>query len=309
MKISVIIPVYNVAPYLHACLESVLGVQEDKLGIRDWKVEVICVDDGSTDGSAEVLDAYLPSATHYSLRVFHQENRGVSAAREAGLEASTGDWLMFVDGDDVIAPQCFAEIARHAGQADMIRFRLANFVGDEDFRKNEAVRPFPFAWVACAYHRSVIPKGGFKSYRCGEDNLFILECLQKARHVVDVDRVVYGYRRREASATSSPPTRDRFMDRAAYGVDWLTASLREGAANPECSPYRREIARARRRVARDVLGSLAIEVRLLTPQPWEEWYNTLERLLATKALPWDFAVLAWVVKTLRWKWLTRLIRK
>lgn len=276
MKISVIVTTWGCGPWLEACRESVRAAARK---VEDVEVLEVC------------------------------NGNDAAAARNEGLRRATGDWIVFVDGDDVVDVEWFVEIARRADEADLIRFRLASFAGEEDFHANAAVRPFPFAWVACAYHRSIIPKNGFKSYQCGEDNLFLLECLQKARRVVDVDRVVYGYRQREASATSSSPTLARFMDRAAYGVEWLAASSRAEMANSECSPYRQEVAWARRRVAQDVLGSLAIEVRLLTPQPWEEWYNTLERLLATKALPWEFAALAWVVKTLRWKWLTRLIRK
>lgn len=276
MKISVIVTTWGCAPWLEACRESVRAAARK---VEDVEVLEVC------------------------------NGNGAAAARNEGLRRATGDWIVFVDGDDVVDAEWFAEIARRADEADLIRFRLASFAGEEDFHANAVVRPFPFAWVACAYHRSLVQKDGFRPYQCGEDNLFLLECLQKARRVVDVDRVVYGYRQREASATSSSPTLARFMDRAAYGVEWLAASRRRGVVNPECSPYRQEVAWARRRVAQDVLGSLAIEVRLLTPQPWKEWYNTLERLLATEMLPWDFALLAWVVKTLRWKWLARLIRK
>ena len=89
---SIIIPVYNVAPYLRECLDSVL--------LPDRGIEAVCVDDGSTDGSGRILDEY--SARDVRVRVIHQKNVGVSAARNAGIEAATGVWLFFLDGDDVL---------------------------------------------------------------------------------------------------------------------------------------------------------------------------------------------------------------
>jgi len=93
MKFSIVVPVYNVAAFLAECLDS-LRAQT----CTDW--EALCVDDGSTDDSGRILDAY--AVQDRRIRVIHQVNAGVSAARNAGLEAATGDWLMFVDGDDVL---------------------------------------------------------------------------------------------------------------------------------------------------------------------------------------------------------------
>lgn len=92
-RFSIIIPVYNVAPYLRECLDSVLAQT-----FTDW--EAICVDDGSTDGSGAILDEYATRDARF--RVIHQKNAGVSVARNKGMSLARGEWLWFVDGDDVL---------------------------------------------------------------------------------------------------------------------------------------------------------------------------------------------------------------
>lgn len=97
MKVSVVIPVYNVKPYLERCVRSVL-----RQTCKD--LEVILVDDGSTDGSGELCDQLTsdlgPQALVPSIRVIHQENQGLSGARNTGIKAATGDYIMFMDSDD-----------------------------------------------------------------------------------------------------------------------------------------------------------------------------------------------------------------
>lgn len=95
MKFSIVIPVYNVAPYLHECLNSVIAQT-----YTDW--EAICVDDGSTDGSDKILDEY--AAMDSRIIVSHQNNAGVSVARNLGIGMVRGDYFLFLDADDVIAP-------------------------------------------------------------------------------------------------------------------------------------------------------------------------------------------------------------
>lgn len=102
---SIIIPVYNVAPYLRECLDSVLAQT-----FADW--EAICVDDGSTDGSGAILDEY--AAKDDRVRVIHQENAGVSAARNAALLAVQGKWYLFLDGDDAIRSDALAQFIPYA---------------------------------------------------------------------------------------------------------------------------------------------------------------------------------------------------
>ena len=90
-----IVPVYNVLPYLGQALDSVVAQT-----YRD--LEVIVVDDGSTDGSGELCDEY--ARWDGRLTVIHQENRGLSAARNVGIDRTTGDWILFLDSDDWMEP-------------------------------------------------------------------------------------------------------------------------------------------------------------------------------------------------------------
>lgn len=101
MIISVIVPVYNAAEHLPRCIDSIL-LQTHRV------LEVILINDGSTDGSGEICDKYAQKDER--IRVIHQENAGVSAARNAGLDAATGAWIGFVDADDWAEPDMFAKM-------------------------------------------------------------------------------------------------------------------------------------------------------------------------------------------------------
>lgn len=108
--ISIVIPVYNCAPYLDACLQS--------LQAQTWQNwETVLVDDGSRDGSAELCDAW--AAKDPRIQVLHQKNAGVSAARNAGIEAAHGAYLAFVDGDDRVEPEYLEVLYRTLGHTQM----------------------------------------------------------------------------------------------------------------------------------------------------------------------------------------------
>ena len=113
--VSVIIPVYNVEKYLAECVDSVLGQS-----YTDF--EIILVDDGATDSSGSMCDAYARKDPR--IRVIHQTNGGLSAARNTGLRAARGEYVYFLDSDDYIEPQTLAmlmEKAEHE-QADVVFF-------------------------------------------------------------------------------------------------------------------------------------------------------------------------------------------
>lgn len=116
MMFSVIVPVYNAAKYLRPCIDSVLNQTE-----RDW--ECVCVDDGSKDESGKILDEYAAKDPRF--KVIHQTNAGVSAARNAALNVVQGDWITWLDADDMYARDRL-EVARviiEKEHPDLVRFR------------------------------------------------------------------------------------------------------------------------------------------------------------------------------------------
>ena len=102
VKVSVVIPVYNPGKYFVPCLESVISqtIFDD--------MEIILIDDGSKDGSSDVCDDYAKKYPNIS--VFHQENSGVSVARNNGIEKAVGEFVGFVDADDFIEPQMYEKL-------------------------------------------------------------------------------------------------------------------------------------------------------------------------------------------------------
>lgn len=104
-KISIIIPAYNIEGYISACLDSVLSQTYSNL-------ELIVVDDGSSDRTSIILDDY--SNRDNRIRLIHQENQGVTAARLRGIIEATGEWVGFVDGDDFVEPRMFEHLLKNA---------------------------------------------------------------------------------------------------------------------------------------------------------------------------------------------------
>ena len=97
---SVIVPVYNALEYIQLCLESLVNSAQKCVDSTGLPVEIICIDDGSTDGTGAFLDDYSLSAGMDRLKIVHQKNGGVSSARNRGLEEAKGEWVRFVDADD-----------------------------------------------------------------------------------------------------------------------------------------------------------------------------------------------------------------
>ena len=124
MKYSVVVPVYNTEKYLGACLDSILAQDSPSA------YEVILVDDGSADRSGVICDEY---ADQYDcISVIHQKNQGVSAARNAGIAAAKGEYVPFLDGDDLWVPELLAHMDVCAsGTPDVVEFGFEEFCGDQ----------------------------------------------------------------------------------------------------------------------------------------------------------------------------------
>ena len=196
IRLSVIVPVYNVAPYLRACLDSAA------IAIRQAEVpaEIICIDDGSTDDSGLILDEYskIKDVKCVSYKILHQDNAGVSLARNAGLDIATGEWVMMLDGDDRWAPDLVAklfEIVKKVPDCDAVGFSAQRIdehgnvisgrscginycetTGDEILLDGKGAMSH-FIWSSCdkIYRRSVIEKSHLRyiaGMQLGEDCLF-----------------------------------------------------------------------------------------------------------------------------------------
>ena len=130
MFLSIIIPVYNVEPWLRECLDSIAVSPLDC-----W--EAILIDDGSPDGCPAICDEYARKDGRF--RVIHQENSGVAAARNAGLDAARGEWCWFVDSDDVVDMRPVGEMVewlKEHKDVDLVMFDLMTF-NDVDGNVND----------------------------------------------------------------------------------------------------------------------------------------------------------------------------
>lgn len=222
MKLSIIVPVYNVAAYLRDCLES---VQKQSCG--DW--QCVCVDDGSTDDSGMILDEFQKKDSRFV--VIHQNNQGVSAARNTGLGVATGGWIGFLDGDDVWSPftvEMWSKIVHEEQNADVIAFGVSSFDLEEsikwqapcldkkeivDLRNNYPLRTdTEMAFFGKFYRRNILDGNLFPPYRNGEDLVFLVAALLKANRMVVISSALYGYRQRPDGATKNVVTERRLLD-------------------------------------------------------------------------------------------------
>ncbi len=225
---SIVIPVYNVAPHLHECLDSVLAQS-----FTDW--ECICVNDGSIDESGAILDEY--AAKDVRFHALHQLNAGEGGARNAGLAMAKGEWLFFLDGDDVMLEGALTKLNDVlTADACLIRFAFCSF---EDGNKPVPSRSKDSASVRIVdishdiemsefhtyvwqhiYRRTLINGMRFKTYRRGCDRVFLDEVLLNRVDAVEVvDVICYGYRLRAGSAMRSKPSIDVLRDEMNHRLD------------------------------------------------------------------------------------------
>ncbi len=129
MKISIIIPVYNVAPYIEQCIESVLS--------QDYEdIEVIIVDDCGTDNSMELVREMIAGTSKEIHILKHDHNRGFAAGRNTGIKNAVGNYIYFLDSDDYIEPDCISRLVKVAHtylNPDMIISSSKDIYGNKTF--------------------------------------------------------------------------------------------------------------------------------------------------------------------------------
>lgn len=216
-KISLIIPVYNGERYLDACLKSVVAQSLDRL-------EVILVNDGSTDSSGQIMKEYVRMYPNFIY--IEQENRGLSEARNTGLQYAHGKYIAFLDGDDLLPQDALRNLYRKAEEtrAEMVAGNVATFGEKEstkDYsRRNKDTRftvlgeaflteavtnrhyvPMVYNYL---YRRSFIEQHGlrFEPGILHEDELWTPIVLTKAKRVASISSTTYLYRQHEASIMS-----------------------------------------------------------------------------------------------------------
>jgi len=224
---SIIIPVYNAEPYLRECLDSVLTHMPEK-----HSVEVIAVDDGSSDSSCEILKEY---GERYGVIWTAQRNGGSGCARNTGIKAASGRYLLFLDSDDYFIPDRLKELLAllEGADSDIVEFEyeVANESG-RDF-KTRRISPSPTCGpgqeVFCAWKRSgffrsmvwtravsrkMILSNGLYFYdgRYHEDEEWCNRIFAYARKVTYIPLSCYVYRLREGSVTSIKKTPRHYAD-------------------------------------------------------------------------------------------------
>lgn len=225
MRFSVIVPVYNVELYLRECLDSVLNQS-----FTNW--EVVCVNDGSTDGSAGILEEY--AGRENRMKVISQPNGGLSAARNTGLKAASGEYVLFLDSDDWLEPFALEVLASNLNGEDMLCFSGCRYFENErayhepdrlesreyesgmDYYNDNALAHRDFAFVCVvlrAYRRSFLLNNGlfFKEGIFHEDDLFTPKVCFFARRVKVMDECLYDYRVRANSITTTTSSK-RLID-------------------------------------------------------------------------------------------------
>ena len=211
MKLSIIVPVYNVEAFLKKCIDSLLAQDLSK---EDY--EVILVDDGSTDSSGALCDTLAAEYGH--IRVIHQRNRGLSGARNAGIPVASGDYVLFVDSDDFLCPNVLGTLVglMESKELDILRFNYQNVNMDGAvFEPNKYVKPFVdysdvvcdgetflnerlgyacYAWQFLVKASILRQEGnGFKEGIYFEDVEWTPRILLQALRVASTDTLVYNY--------------------------------------------------------------------------------------------------------------------
>lgn len=239
MFLSVIIPVYNVEPYLRNCIESVI-----KQDLKN-EIELLLVDDGSKDSSGKICDEY--AAKHSWIKVYHLPNGGVSRARNYGLEHAIGEYFTFIDSDDFLDDKIYTEIyqAYINHPTDIYIFGYKDFPQSETSTSHIPTQRLCFTPQALSdvylemkkdYMMFPVINKIFKRSICGdirfrtdlhyfEDYLFTLSCLNRIQTLTAVGKAPYNYVHHPGEHLGSKYTQPEIITSVAQQIRELSLSL------------------------------------------------------------------------------------
>lgn len=216
-KISVIVPVYNVANYLPKCIDSILAQTYEN-------IEVILVDDGSTDNSGKICDEYAKKDNR--IKVIHKENAGLSSARNKGIEVASGEYLAFIDSDDYISEKMFQLLYDAIGNSELAICGyscvdedgkqikpgtvIENKVMTQEQSFDELCRYNNAGYIiACnkLYKKELFDEIRYPIGKLHEDEFVIHNIFSKCNSIACIDTVLYFYLQRQGSIMKTPSIR------------------------------------------------------------------------------------------------------
>lgn len=241
--ISVVVPVYGVEKYLKKCVESILHQTYQNL-------EILLVDDGSPDYCPLICDRYAKEDPR--VRVIHKANGGLSSARNAGIEASSGEYIGFIDGDDSVEPDMLEQLERACSESgaeiavcdyflersDGSQIFPVDRVPDEILTGDQALDQFlrnGFVYLVIAWNKLYARKLFFNNdirYPVGrffEDNCTTNRLLYKSERVALIGRPLYHYLQRDGSIMAQPVDAKKIRDRIAVADSYLQFAKETGA--------------------------------------------------------------------------------
>ena len=247
-KISVIVPIYNISCYLSPCIESILSQTSQDL-------EILLVDDGSTDGCAEICEEYKQQDSR--IKVIHKANGGLVSARKAGIRAASGDYIAFVDGDDWIEPDMYERMYKtikeqnvdivmcgryedigntckkvchgipegRYGKEEMLHSVYPRMIAQGDFFEYGIL---PVVWA------KLVRRECLEEYQLavderivmGEDAACVYPCILNADSIYIMHQCLYHYRQSTSSIIKQTPERAR--ERKQFHILWKTVYKKLG---------------------------------------------------------------------------------
>lgn len=232
--LSIIIPIYNVEKYVLECIQSVVNQLKDNM-------EVILIDDGSTDDSSKLIQPYVNSDKY--IYYYRQDNKGLSAARNKGIELARGEYLFFLDSDDYIAQDTF-DIMLAEAKKNKVDLVFANhvlfnegektidytshyniFIYEKDYLLNELLKTgteSDFKYVICCnkmMKKTLLENCMFAYGKYHEDEYIIHHLYDKISRAIYIDKVTYFIRVRQGSIINMGYNEKKFMDAIGFGFE------------------------------------------------------------------------------------------